>query len=90
MEISNLSDAEFKTLVEAVLGLHHPENPRASTPSGQLHSTPEHHYPAPAELMLHGWYTWVVSGQPHKTQEHNHAEHNPTEQHEKKRIQKMR
>ena len=51
-----------KTQVGADLGLHHPGNPRASTPSGQLQTTLEHHYPAPAQLILHGGQRLVVSG----------------------------
>ena len=31
----------------AGLGLHHPGNPRVSTPSGQLQTTSEHHHPVP-------------------------------------------
>ena len=50
-----------KTQVEAELGLHHPGNPRANVPSGQLQTTSEHHHPAPAQLILHGGRRLVVS-----------------------------
>ncbi|KAF6104389.1 hypothetical protein HJG60_011333 [Phyllostomus discolor] len=44
------------------LGLHHPENPRASTSSGKLQNTSEHHHTAPAQLILHGSGRLLVSG----------------------------
>ena len=50
-----------KTQVGADLGLHHPGNPRASTPSGQL-QTSENHHPAPAQLVLHRGGRLGVSG----------------------------
>ena len=43
-------------------GLCHPGNPRACTPSGQLQTMLEHHYPAPAQLILHGGQMLVDSG----------------------------
>ena len=46
----------------AGLGLQHPGNPRASAPSGQLQTTLEHHYPAPAKLILHGGQRLIISG----------------------------
>ena len=49
-----------KTQVGADLGLHHLGNPRASTPSGQLQTTPEHHHPAPVQLVLPG--AWSAEG----------------------------
>ena len=51
-----------KTQVGADLGLHHPGNPRASAPSGQLQTIPEHHHPAPAMMILHGGRRLMVSG----------------------------
>ena len=48
--------------VGADLGLHHPGNPRASAPSGQLQTTSEHHHPAPAQWILHTGRRLVVSG----------------------------
>ena len=51
-----------KTQVGADLGLHHPGNPRACTPSGQLYTTLEHQHPAPAQLVLHRGMRLVVSG----------------------------
>ena len=57
-----------KTQVEVDLGLHHPENPRASAPSGQLQTTSEHHPPAPAQLILHEGQRAVVSGHSQSSQ----------------------
>ena len=54
--------ASGETKVGTDLGLHHPGNPRASAPSGQLQTTLEHHHPAPAQLVLHGEQRLVVSG----------------------------
>ena len=54
--------APDKTQVGADLGLHHPGNPRACAPSGQLQTTLQHHHPAPTQLILHGWWRLVVSG----------------------------
>ena len=51
-----------KTRDGADLGLHHPGNPRACTPSGQLYTTLEHQHPAPAQLVLHRGMRLVVSG----------------------------
>ena len=48
-----------KTQVRADLGLHHLGNPRASTPSGQLQTTSEHHHPA--QQILHGGWRFAVS-----------------------------
>ena len=42
-----------KTQVGADRGLHHPGNPKASTPSRQLQTTVEHHHPASAQMILH-------------------------------------
>ena len=53
--------APGRTQVGADLSLHHPGNPRACTPSGQLQTMPEHHHPAPAPLILHGRWRLVVS-----------------------------
>ena len=47
------------------LGLHHPENPKASTLSGQLQTMSEHHFPAPAQLILHRVPRLVVGGHSH-------------------------
>ena len=44
------------------IGLHHMGNPRASIFSGQLQAMSEHHYPAPAQLILHRGWRLVVSG----------------------------
>ena len=55
--------APGKTQVGADLGLHHPGNPRANAPSGQLQSTSEHHHPVPVQLLiLHREQRLVVSG----------------------------
>ena len=55
--------APGKTQVGADLGLHHPGNPRANAPSGQLQSTSEHHHPVPVQLLiLHRGQRLVVSG----------------------------
>ena len=51
-----------KTQVRADLGLHQPENPRASTPSGQLQTVLDHHHPYPVQLILHRGQRLVVSG----------------------------
>ena len=51
-----------KTQAWAKLGLHHQEKPRACTPSGQQLTTSEHHQPAPAQLILHRGWRFVVSG----------------------------
>ena len=51
-----------RALVGADLGLHHPGNPRAYTPSGQLQNTLESEHPTPAQLTLHGGQRFVVSG----------------------------
>ena len=51
-----------KTEVGADLGLHHPGNPRANTPSRQLHTKVECHHPAPAQLIFHGGQRLVVRG----------------------------
>ena len=51
-----------KTQVGADLSLHHPGNPRASTPSGQLQTMSEDHPPVPAQLILHREQRSVVSG----------------------------
>ena len=51
-----------KTQVGGDLSLHHPENPRAYAPSGQLQTTSEHLYPAPRQLILHGVWRLVVNG----------------------------
>ena len=34
----------------------------ANVPSGQLQTTLENHHPAPAQLILHGQWSLVVSG----------------------------
>ena len=52
-----------KTKVGADLGLHHPGNHRACTPSGQLPTTLENHPPISAQLILHGWQGLVVNSQ---------------------------
>ena len=44
--------AAGKTQVGVDLGLHHPGNPRASSPGGQLQTMSEYHHPAPAQLIL--------------------------------------
>ena len=44
------------------LSLHHPGNPKASTPSAQLQTTMEYHHPTPTQLILHGGWRLVVSG----------------------------
>ena len=49
-----------KTQVGADLGPHHPGNPRASAPTGQLQTMSEHH-PAPGQLILHGGQRLVIS-----------------------------
>ena len=54
--------AAGKTQVGADFGLHHPGNPRANTPSGQLQTMLDHHHPAPAQLILHGGWRLVVNG----------------------------
>ena len=54
--------APGKTQVGANVGLHHPGNPLASSPSGQLQITLEHQHPAPAQLILHREQRLVVSG----------------------------
>ena len=47
--------------VGVVLVLHHPGNPRACSPSGQLQTTLEHHHPAPAQLtLLEVWRMLVI------------------------------
>ena len=46
----------------ADLALHHVGNPRACASSGQLQAMLEHHHPAPAQLILHGGWRFVVSG----------------------------
>ena len=48
--------------VRADLRLHDPRYPRANAPSGQLHTTSDHHHPAPAQLIPHGGQRLVVSG----------------------------
>ena len=53
--------APSKTQVGAYLGLHHLGNPRASTPSRQLQTTSEQDHPTPAQLILHGGQSVVVS-----------------------------
>ena len=47
--------------MKADLGLHHPGNLRAFTPSGRLQTTLEHHHPVPAQLTVHRWQSLVVS-----------------------------
>ena len=47
--------------MEADLELHHPGNPRANIPSGQLHTILEHLHPVPAQLILHRGQRGVVS-----------------------------
>ena len=54
--------APSKTQVGSNLALHHPGNPRACIPSGQLQTTSEHHYPVHAELILYRGQRLVVSG----------------------------
>ena len=39
-----------------------PGKPRVCTPSGQLKTTSEHHCVAPAQLINHRVWRWVVSG----------------------------
>ena len=51
-----------RTKVGADLGFHHPGNPRACAPSGQLQTISEHHHPAPAQLIFHRGQRLVVSG----------------------------
>ena len=51
-----------ETQVGADLGLHHPGNPRASAPSGQLQTMQEYHHPVLAQLILHGLWRLVISG----------------------------
>ena len=43
------------------LALYHSGNPRASTPSRQLQTTSEQDHPTPAQLILHGGQSVVVS-----------------------------
>ena len=50
-----------KTQVGADLGLHHPGNPRACTPSEQLQTISEHHHPVPTQMILHRGQRLVVS-----------------------------
>ena len=54
--------APGRTQAGADHGLHHPGNPRACAPGGQLQTTLEYHYPAPAQLILHRGQRLVVSG----------------------------
>ena len=54
--------ATRRTQVRTDLGLHHPRNPKANAPSGQLQTTLEHHHPGPAEIILHGGWRLVVNG----------------------------
>ena len=54
--------APGRTQAVADLGLYHPRNPRAYTPSGQLQTTSEHHHPAHIQLILHRGRRLVVSG----------------------------
>ena len=54
--------APGRTQLGADHGLHDPGNPRACSPSGQLQTMSEHHYPVPAQLILHGEQRLVVSG----------------------------
>ena len=49
-----------KPQVGAVLGLYHLGNPMNIVPSGQLQTTLEQHYPALAQLILHGGWMLVV------------------------------
>ena len=51
-----------KTQVGADLGLHHPGNPRDSTPSGQLQTMSEYRHPASMQLIIYGGQKLVVSG----------------------------
>ena len=53
--------APGKTQVGADLVLYHPGNPRGSKPSGQLHTTSEHHCPVPAQLIYQGGQRLGVS-----------------------------
>ena len=59
---SSVKKALGKTQVGADLGLHHPGNPRARAPSGQLQTISEHHHPDPAQLIHHRGQRLVVSG----------------------------
>ena len=52
--------APGKTQVGADLGLHHLGNPSACTPNGQLQTMMEYHHPAPAQLIFHGSWKFVV------------------------------
>ena len=52
-----------KTQVGVNFGLHHPGNPRANTTNGQLQTMLEYHHPAPPQVILHGGWRLVVSGQ---------------------------
>ena len=47
--------------VGADLSLHHPGNPRACAPSGQLQTTRELHHSAPAQLNIHRGWKLVIS-----------------------------
>ena len=51
-----------KIQVGTDFGLHHPGNPWASAPSGQLQNMSEHHHPAPAQLIFHEGQRLVFSG----------------------------
>ena len=54
--------APSKTQLGNELGLHHPGNSRASTPSRQLQTKMQHHHPSPAQLILCRGWRLVVSG----------------------------
>ena len=54
--------APGKTQVGADIGLHHPGNPRAWVPSGQLPNMSEYHQPVSVQLIIHGRQRLVVSG----------------------------
>ena len=51
-----------KTQVGADLGLHHPGNPRASAPRGEVRTNLKYRNPAPAQLILRRGQRVVVSG----------------------------
>ena len=51
-----------KTQGGADLGLHHPGNLRACTPSAQLQTMSEHDHPAPTQLILYEGQRFVISG----------------------------
>ena len=54
--------ATRRTQVRTDLGLHHPRNPKANAPSGQLQTMSKQYHPDPAQLILHKEQMLVVSG----------------------------